>query len=203
MPRYAAIVTMWLASASLAEEPQSSVAITLEQPPASYVALGSLLVELEATTLPELVETLGIGVLRHNGRRSHDGGGDEVCFSYGGGVIRFTSNSEMGGSKRSVTDFLVEAMTTSPVDCSILPERFASVRVGGWLNIGDSRTTVERHFESTAGRGNARILYEFSGTTPGNCANIDLRAFDISTSLEITYRNYSVVRIKGSRLTTC
>ena len=57
MPRYAAIVTMWLASASLAEEPQSSVAISLEQPPASYVALGSLLVELEATTLPDLVET--------------------------------------------------------------------------------------------------------------------------------------------------
>jgi hypothetical protein len=93
--------------------------------------------------------------------------------------------------------------STGSTECSILPERLTSIRVDGWLSIGDNRASVESHLDSTAGRGSPRILYEFSGLTPGSCANVDLRAFDVSGSLEITYRTDSVVRIKGSRLTTC
>jgi hypothetical protein len=75
--------------------------------------------------------------------------------------------------------------------------------VDGWLRIGNNRASIESHLDSTAGRDNPRILYQFSGFTPGSCANVGLQAFDVSASLEITYRNDSVIRIKGSRLTTC
>lgn len=199
MKPVAAIVTMSLACASLAEELQP---ITLNQIPASYISLGSLVVTLETTTLPDLTRTLGIGELKPNGRGHHDGG-DEVCFSYPGGVIRFTSDNEMGGSNRSITDFLVEASEKSPDDCPILPQRYARVRVGGWVKIGDGRALVERHLETTAGRSNTGVRYEFSGATPGNCANVDFNGFDIRVSLEITYRKDSIIRIKGRQLTTC
>lgn len=192
-----------LASASLAGEPPPPIPVVLEKLPAPYVLLGPLLVELEAATLPGLVETLGTGAIRHNEQHAHDGGGDQVCFSYRSGVIRFTSNTEMGGTRRSITDFAVETSSTSPAGCPMLPERFASVRVGGWLGIGDNRASVEHHLGSTAGRDSPRVLYQFAGFSPGPCPNVGLRAFDVSASLEISYRNDSVVGIKGSRLTAC
>jgi hypothetical protein len=203
MSRYPAIVLIWLASASAAENPDPSSGIAVERIPASYVALGSVVVELNATTLPDLIETVGSGLLRHNGRHAHDGGGDEACFSFRGGVIRFTSDSEMGGSKRTITNALLEESTTSQSECAALPERFASVRVDGWLGIGAGRAAVERHFESSPGRRGTRIRYEFSGHSPGSCQNVDLKAYDVTASLEIVYRGDTVVRIKGSRLTTC
>ena len=100
MKRMTAIIATWLTCASSAGEPQSPASIATKQIPVSYVTLGSLVVGLETTTLPALINTLESGVLRPTGRRTHDGGGDEVCFSYPGGVIRFTSDSEMGGSDR-------------------------------------------------------------------------------------------------------
>ena len=203
MPRYPAILLIWLASASAAENPTPSTSIPLERIPASYVALGSVVVELDTTTLSDLVATVGRGLLQHNGRHAHDGGGEEVCFSYRGGVVRFISDSEMGGSKRTITNFVVEESIASPSECSALPNRFAVVRVDGWLGVGATRAVVERYFEASAERRGTSIRYEFSGHIPGSCQNVDFPAYDVTASLEIFYRGDSVARIKGSRLTTC
>jgi hypothetical protein len=151
--RYAAILIACAAASSLAGESRTSVTVSLHQVPVSYVGLGPLVVELGTATLPDLVETVGAGIVRHNGIQDHDGRGYEVCLSYPGGLIRFTADSEMGGPGRTVTDFLVEATAKSPADCPALPERFTPLRVDGWLSIDRSRIAVEEHFQNSAGRG--------------------------------------------------
>ena len=203
MRRIAVAMALWLSGRSVAEESGPFPSILLTQIPASNVMLGSLVVTLESATLPDLIEAVGAGVSRHNGRHSHDGGGDEVCYSFPGGLVQFTSNGEMGGSMRFITDVLVDSSAATPAECAALPKRFTPVRVGGWLSLGDGRGSVEQRFGTTAGRSDARVLYEFRGWTPGLCANVDLHAFDIGVSLEITYRGNTVIRIRGSQLTSC
>jgi hypothetical protein len=200
MSRFSALVLVSLPALTLAAEGRTRAPIPLDEIPAPYVTLGHHVVSLEQTTLKSIISAVGKGESRSNGLHPHDGGGNEVCYRVGAITVAFTSNGEFGGTDEVITDFRIDAAVKSVVTCAILPAAFQPVRVGGWLTVGQSRSSVERRLDTALGKNEATVPYGFSGKAPGACRNED---GDIEAWLNVTYGPNGISKITGGQTTTC
>jgi hypothetical protein len=189
-----------LAIPSVAAEPIPKDVLLTENP-ASYVALGKLLVTMEQTTFKDLTATVrnalnALGQTPHVKDRDRDS--SEVCFMDGNIKVHFISGRMAGPDQ--ISEFRIEEGVKPDERCSKLPAAFLPARVGGWLQIGTSRQTVERRFDTPFESQEPVVQYYFAGNIPGYCYE---EGALILAALNITYSANRVTHIIGRQVSSC
>ncbi len=95
--------------------------------------------------------------------------------------------------------FTIDAVSKPDLRCIALPESLQPVRVGGWLEIGKSRSDVENRFKTRHDKSRDQSTYEFRGTFP-RCT-VDYEG--LSATLEVRYSAGKVTHISGRQVASC
>ena len=183
---------------SQGEEPIPRVRTGLTEIPASYIALGQLIVAIDGTTYTDLISTVKNTLAASGAAQLPNLDSSNACFTYENIQITFSSDLMAGPDRFNA--FTVEEVQNPAARCLDLPISFRPVRVGGWLAIGESRETIERRFQVTSDKSEAVIRYYFSGTVPGRCLDEGL---GFGATLDLTYTAGKVTRLAGRQATAC
>ncbi|MDR0477947.1 MAG: hypothetical protein LBH14_08465 [Desulfobulbaceae bacterium] len=141
---------------------------TFPYQPVKKVTFGILPVQLERTTLREIKDRVGVGVIHERG----DAGDYESYLCYSGRTAEriWVSAGEMGGSEHAVTSVLLSTAIGSerPADCPQLPDRFQPILVNRSLSIGSSVGQLEKLFGSPSTQKDGWLLYPYIGKVMSN-----------------------------------
>ena len=136
-----------------------TVPATLNTDPTLQIHIGLFTVKFEETSLNEIKNTIGPGVIRHSG----DAGKSQywLCYSTPGVRIWFISHGEMGGLEHALTRVIaVSESSTSQrdSDCPLMPDKFHSISFPfGW--IGTTKKALLEALGPPSGTANGSLKY--------------------------------------------
>lgn len=167
-------------------------------PPVTGVMVGELEVTFERTTLSEVRESVGVGVIQHRG----DAGDSEAWLCYtlssAGQTERlWISSSELGGSERVVGNFyaVIEDQAQSSANCPELPERFRPVSLDNSLWLDSSVSLLEERLGKPSAQNEGWWFYLYSG-------KVQSSSFDLTSTFAVHISNGKITRLYASQTTT-
>jgi hypothetical protein len=172
---------------------------TLTSPPTSKIFLGKLAVEFEHTTLNEIKNSVGVGVVQHRG----DAGGSEdwLCYttsSRGRSERIWISSGELGGTEHVVDRFYVELDKQAGkglMHCPKLPTQFRHVSLENSLWLGADIGQLKVLFGEPSARIDDWLLYSYSG-------KVRVNGFDRLAILGVRVCNGIVIGLYMSQVST-
>lgn len=167
--------------------------------------MGTLKVQLEQTTLSEVLRTVGSGSINHRG----DAAGSIYWLCYTGLTdgtnlrVWIEASGEMGGPEHQVTNIAVRTVVdTAPVsDCPALSERFEKMSFNNGIWLGASQAAVQQAFPLGLlhiGK-QAFVGYQGKVADDGHCDG----GYDLLNSFYLTFRDGVVVAIDAGQVTSC
>lgn len=177
--------------------------VTTKSPPVTAVTLGSLEVALEVTTLSEVIDGVGFGLIEHNG----DAGESEywICYRTDDSLIWIVSDGEMGGEKHAVTRIaaLRRTQQTDVAGCSASAVAKSLLVVNGKLKLSVPTSKVATLPGGTIGKpGSFSFDYQGkSGTSDSGRCPPD--GFDIENWLMVVSDQGTVNEIHLGQISSC
>jgi hypothetical protein len=144
------------------------VKATLKTDPVQSIRFGSFVAEFEKTTLDEIRDTLGSGLIQHTGDAAQSQ--YWLCYSLSSQHIWLISHGEMGGSDHVLTQVqAISTISTSEVnaECPQIPTRFQPISSNfGW--IGTSQNSLLNTLGQPSGTQGDRLIFYYAGKKPGS-----------------------------------
>jgi hypothetical protein len=170
---------------------------TLKAKPATRLALGRFQIELERTTLYDVVEAAKVGTIAHRGAAGTST--YWLCFTDTEARRHerlWLLSGEMGGPKRSITGVAAERVpegTKASMDCPQLPPvmRPASLDKGVW--IGMTETALRQKLGKPSATNGEWLTFLYAGKTA---------KFDAQSVLEVLARDGKVQALSVSNVTS-
>ena len=170
---------------------------TLKAKPVTRLALGRFQIELERTTLYDVVEAAKVGAIAHQG----DGAASTywLCFTDADGERRerlWLISGPMGGSKRDVLGVAAEFLPAggkASQDCPQLPPimRPATLDRGVW--IGMTETALRQKLGKPSATNGEWLTYFYAGKKG---------AWDVLSTLDVLARDGKVQALRASNVTS-
>jgi len=169
---------------------------TLSHPPVQKIVLGNLTLQWEKTSLQEVRNTIGVGVIRHRG----DAGDSEGSLCYhtrSSGRIWLISGEMHTDQLIYIVSGKADAGSGKSADCPELPARFQPVSLNGALWIGTSANQLKKLFGPPSATKDGWLFYSYLGKT-----KIRGETFDRTAGLMVRTRNGKVVELSAYHTTT-
>jgi hypothetical protein len=168
---------------------------TVVQRLATHFSLGAFAGRFEETPLGAVREAVGEGTIQHQG----DAGGSIywLCYRRAQHRLWVVSSGELGGPDHLVTEIveeITEKDTETSTDCTIIPERFASLVFDGKLHLGMSRLEVVTALGPPSKSEAAQMVYSHAGKLADG--------FDETAWLILRFREEKLVSMRGGKTTT-
>jgi hypothetical protein len=177
---------------------------TLQRKPVTHLKMGTLVVQLEETTLATVQKAIGHGTIEHQGDA-----GDSVywlCYTIGDTKqnerIWVISHGEMGGSDHAVTGITAQfiAPTKAPDACPALPAAMRPLSFDSKVWLGQSETAALSALGKPSHTDNSWWSYAYRGLVPGKC---EPDGYDILNWLAFEIRQGRIVMIHAGQVTSC
>lgn len=173
--------------------------------PSDGLSMGTLKVQLEQTTLSEVLRTVGSGAIDHQG----DAAENIYWLCYTGLTdgrnlrVWIEASGEMGGPEHRVTNIAVRTVAgTDPVsDCPALSEIFEKMSFNNGIWLGASQAAVQQALPLGLlhiGK-QAFVGYQGKVANDGQCNG----GYDVLNSFYLTFRDGVVVAIDAGQVTSC
>jgi hypothetical protein len=173
--------------------------------PTDALIMANFHFKLEATTLAEIVDAIGIGNIQQQG----DAGESIYWLCYtihepiGSSRLWLISHGEMGGSDHKLTKILVlsDSSVHACGSCPLLPKAFfpASLDNGLWLYQSDS--VVASLFGSTHSLPSSHQQFVYRSLIPINVRG-EIEDFDLTNYLRIRIENGKIIQLSASQVTS-
>jgi hypothetical protein len=165
---------------------------------AQWCKVGGHTFILEKTTLTDVIQAIGRGVIRFNGK---DAAGGEFFVDYtdGGHLIRFSSNAEMGGDDHELGEVEVRPLTASEKVAGLPSLRLPVTFQFGSVGMPFSRL-VAKLGEAVRVQGTA--WYEYSGKRPIKVSSGEVLNYDVSATFQVKIVAGKVVAIDLGHVTS-
>ena len=201
-----------IAATSVANTPPPSVDFPSDIPsaankatvkPVDELRMGTMSVKLEATSLATVRDTVGLGIIQHQGDASESL--FWLCYTAGESQRRFRvwieSSGEMGGPDQAVTGVAAEFVDgeTKAPDCPLLPSRFRPLAFSHGVWLGDTRSAVTKALGIAPTKMGSWLFVGFEGKVPGKCEG----GFDLLNSIALKVQSDRVMRIQADQVTSC
>jgi hypothetical protein len=167
--------------------------------------MGTLKIEFEETTLPQVKNVTKLGIIQHQGDAADSV--NWLCYSAATAAksvrIWIEASGEMGGPEMRITEINVHRVANGspPSDCPLLPKQFRPLSFENRVWLGDSEAAVEKAFPSGLlhSGGQSFIGYQGKVADDGNCKG----GYDLLNSLYLTFKSGIVVEINAGQVTSC
>lgn len=170
---------------------------TLSESPLKTIALGRLIIRLEKTTLKDVLDTIGAGVIHHRGDAGRST--DFLCYSGNSAGHIWIASGELGGDENFVTTLYANTDTElkSSADCPELPSQFHPMTINDSLWTGSSVSQLKKHLGAPTAEKEDWMFYCYLGKVMVN--NVEM---DRLTVLSVRINGGKVVTLVASRATT-
>lgn len=173
--------------------------------PSLGLTMGTLKIEFEKTTLPQVMNVTRLGIIQHHGDAADSV--NWLCYTAPtpGKSIRIwiDASGEMGGPEMRITEINVRRVAdgSPPSDCPVLPNQFTPLSFENSVWLGDSESAVQKAFPSGLLRsgGQSFIGYQGKVADDGSCEG----GYDLLNSLYLTFKAGIVVGINAGQVTSC
>jgi hypothetical protein len=175
-----------------------TVPSTLKTDPIQQIHLGGLTAEFEKTTLVEIRNAIGYGVIDHAG----DAGESQywLCYSLKGQRIWLISNGEMGGSNHMLTRVAAVSTASTTGSCPPMP---AFLQPVSFLfgRIGASKKSLLDVLGAPSGISNDKLIYQYAGKKPQQYKG-GMEEFDVTAHIEVKIENDRITSLDASHITS-
>jgi hypothetical protein len=184
---------------------------TLRHKPATKVSLGQFLIELEDTTLAQVLAAVATGRIDHQGDA-----GESVywlCYSVPRTPLPerlWITAHAMGGPEHRIGGVVVQQVNGAPGvgrDCPDLPPAFQRISVDRGIRVGTALSELRRTLGPPSGHRDDWFVFLYSGKVagrlraPGDTVERTVE-FDESSVLEARIVSRKVVALRASKLTS-
>ena len=178
-----------------------SVPSTMSEDLVQEINIGKFKAKFEETTLGEILEVIGHGIIDHFGDASESN--YWLCYTLPKQRIWLISNGEMGGSNHTLTQ--VSAVTLNGnvgenPSCPSLQTSFQPIEFDfGWL--GSDQKTIVKYLGEPSGATENSLTFFYSGKQPGFYRG-EVVDWDITSYIEISFENNKAKSIRASHITS-
>ena len=173
------------------------------RPPKIEISLGKVPIELEKTTLGEVVAKASAGDIKHAG----DAGDSTywVCYSANQGATPFTVwllSGEMGGLNHTILEVraVSSARSHSEGDCPALPATMRPVVLLGGISIGAPSSVLPRILDAPGADASGWHGYRYTLKIPGNTCS---GGWDRGGAVAAQVDDGVVVAMAAEQVTSC
>lgn len=180
-------------AAAISWEPKSKTRLI------TNLAMGTINLQFEETTLGTIADLIGLGRIEHQGDASESI--YWLCYTTPTERLWIIAHGEMGGPEHRITEVAARSQSSAvaTADCPALPTSFQPVSLNGELWLGPKKDLLKRLGEPSHIEGQWRA-YNFEGTEPGNCRP---QGFDVLNWLWVLTDKGRVTAIHAGQVTSC
>ena len=186
----------------------SKVSHHVRKKPSVGLHMGALKVIFEETTMDELLQEVGGGVMHRQGDA-----GEAIawlCYTIHPFKERvwIIANAEMGGPEHRITDISASYTTSAPTpDCPELPNRLMPLSLDHAIWLGKASDDANRVFAvNTPQVTGDWDTFEFEGHTPADSHDTSMCAsagYDVENWLVLKQRDGRIVELHAGQTTSC
>lgn len=215
LPRLAAVAAGLVAAGSWGAAPlefpfpDGLARATLASRPATVLHLGGYAVQFEQTPLQDVVRTLGVGKVEHQGDA-----GDSlywICYDIPGKHstqrLWITSGELQAGKVADgvIAREVVPALPRTP-DCPVLPAKYRPAQIDHEVWLGSSRAAVDKALPPASSERAGWLEYEYQGkyrvASPQSGGDANLIDYDEVNGLLLRLLDGRVVELFANKATT-
>ncbi len=168
--------------------------------PVTQLMMGSFKVELEETTLGQVIQAAGAGEIAHQGDA-----GESIywlCFTGPNERIWIIADGEMGGADHRVGQIAArEVLGAKPKkDCPLLSSRLQPLRLDNSIWLGTARKQATHILGTPSHTDGSWQSYNYAGKVPGECSP---KGFDLLNWLLLKTEGGKVVELRAGQVTSC
>ena len=170
--------------------------------PAVGLRLGSFHVQLEQTTLFDVMAAVGRGAIAHQG----DAGGSEywLCYTLPLRTLYariWLSSGEMGGDRHDVEEVDLRPWRKGPsADCPMLPDRLRPFSIHGTLGLGSTAGAVHATLGAPSQTLGHWQAFNFDTKIKSGCPP---DGFDVENWVGLRIQNGRVTALSAGQISSC
>jgi hypothetical protein len=132
---------------------EAAWAASMQGPPSAGLTLGAFTVQLEKTTLAQVMDMTAVGTIANQG----DAGESTYWLCYtlpeANERVWITSGGEMGGPEHKITHIIAQKLKSAQpsADCPSLPTRLRPVSLSNHLWLGSTNADVQKALKCEGG----------------------------------------------------
>lgn len=177
---------------------------TTKQAPSMGMRMGTLAVQLEKTTLDDVLRAASVGEIAHRGEAGESA--YWLCYTNQGKTqverIWLVADGEMGSSQHYITKISAELRPNgrATADCPALPNSLMLLSLDNHLWLGASKTAATTQLGTPSFQKGAWRSYDFQTKVPGNCQGA---GFDFLASVFLHFQHGYVNSLQIGQITSC
>ncbi len=162
--------------------------------------MGSFEVELEQTTLRQVIRTVG------NGEIAHQGDAAEsiywLCYTAPNERVWIVAHGEMGGPDHRVGQIVArqERGVQATKDCPSLSSSFLPLHLDKSIWLGTTKEAAIHSLGTPSHTQGSWQSYDYSGKVPGECSP---GGFDLLNWLLLKIEGGKAVQLRAGQVTSC
>lgn len=166
----------------------------------THLMMGSFKVELEETTLGQVIGAAGNGEIAHQGDA-----GESIywlCYTVPNERIWIIADGEMGGTEHRVGQIVAQEMrgTQSTKDCPSLSSNLLPLHLDKSIWLGTTKEAATHNLGTPSHTEGSWQSYNYSGKVPGACSP---EGFDLLNWMLLKIEGGKVVELRAGQVTSC
>lgn len=166
----------------------------------THLLMGSFKVELEETTLGQIIDAAGSGKIAHQG----DAGKSIywLCFTVPNERIWIIADGEMSGTEHRVGQIVAREVSGAQPqkDCPLLSSNLQPLRLDNSIWLGTSKKEAAHILGTPSHTDGLWQSYNYSGKVPGECSP---KGFDLLNWLLLKIEGGKTVELRAGQVTSC